>query len=183
MIRSRRKKIKQDDKNVYRVNERIRIPEVVVIDETGKQLGVMKTFEALGLARERGLDLVEVSPKPSPSVCKILDYGQFQYQQSRKLQAQKALVKKVETKIIRISFKIGKHDLELKQNQAKKFLAKGNKVAVEMILRGREKQHRQKAMVMTVDFIKSTDENIFIEQPVTAQGSKIFALINLQKSE
>ena len=183
MIRSRRKKFKRDDKKIYRVNERIRIPEVVVIDETGKQLGVMKTFKALELAREKGLDLVEVSPKPNPSVCKILDYGQYQYQQSRLLQAQKALVKKIETKIIRISFKIGKHDLEMRQNQAKKFLDRGNKVAVEMILRGRERQHRQKAMAMMLEFIKSIDENIYIEQPIKSQGSKISCLVNLPKSE
>jgi len=181
MLRSIRKKIFEKNTKFFRVNERIRVPEVVVIDENGQNLGIIPTTQALTLARERDLDLVEVSPVDRPPVCKIQDYGQFQYQQSRKLQAQKAGGKKLDNKSIRISFKIGRHDLELKKNQTQKFLEKGHKVMVEMILKGREKQHRGRAIEMMREFTNSITENIVIEQPVKALGSKISTLIYLPK--
>ncbi|MBU1131169.1 translation initiation factor IF-3 [Patescibacteria group bacterium] len=181
MIRSRRRRSHESDKKFFRINERIRAPKVLIIDEDGQHLGEMPILKALAITREKGLDLIEVSPKAQPPVCKIINYGQFQYQQSRKLQAQKAQTKKLETKVIRISFKIGRHDLELRQNQAKKFLEKGHKVSIEMILRGRERQHKYRAVDIIKDFINSMGENIKMEQMVKVQGGKISSLISLTK--
>jgi len=180
MLRSKRKKRSfKPDKTVYRVNQRIRAQEVKVIDEEGQLVGVMPTFKALKLAEEKELDLVEVFPKATPPVCKILDYGQFQYQQSRKAQDQKVKTKKQETKGLRISYKIGKHDLEFRERQAVKFLTKGDKVKVEMILRGREKQFTKDAFEKINEFIKSLAQQIEIniEQPPKKQGGQLSALI------
>jgi translation initiation factor IF-3 len=181
MLRGRRKNFQKNNRKIFYVNERIRSPRVVVIDENGQHLGELDTRQALGLAEEKGLDLVEVSPTSQPPVCKIINYGQFLYQQSRKQQTQKARAKRVEIKLIRISFKIGKHDLELKMNQAKKFLERGDKVKVEMILKGREKQHRKRAVEILSEFINLLDQKIIIEQPLTAVGGQISTLINLNK--
>ncbi len=108
-----------------------------MIDEAGKQLGIMKLEEALQLARERNLDLIQVTEKVQPPVCKIMDYGKYLYQEKRK----EKTVTKVhnELKGIRLGFKISLHDLEIRANLAEKFLKKGHRVRVELILRGREK--------------------------------------------
>lgn len=166
-------------KTRYYMNERIRALKVRVIDEEGKQLGIINTREAIKIAREKELDLVEVFPKSDPPVCKILNYGQFQYQQSRKNQAQKSHLKKLETKGIRISFKIGQHDLELRENQAIKFLNKGNKVNIEMILRGREKKYAKEAFEKVMTFLNSIKQKIAIniETPPKKLGNQISAII------
>jgi translation initiation factor IF-3 len=118
---------------------------VLVIDETGKSLGEMGPEEALQIARGKELDLVEVFPKANPPVCKIQDYGKFQYQQSKQDRLAKAKQKKVEIKGIRIGIRTDDHDLLFKKNQAEKFLSKGNKVKVEILMRGREKAHQDLA--------------------------------------
>ncbi|MBU1037054.1 translation initiation factor IF-3 [Patescibacteria group bacterium] len=177
MLRIRGKhKYKKNKKKFFFVNERIRVPQVIVIDENNQPLGNMATEKALILAQEKGLDLVEVNPKADPPVCKILDYGQFQYQQSRKAQQQKAHTKKIEIKCLRLSYKIDKHDLEFRKNQALKFLAKGDKVKIETILRGRERQYLRLAMEKMDDFVKSLGEDITIEQPIKKQGNQISTL-------
>jgi len=167
------------DKTIYRTNERIRVPRVMVIDENSVPRGDMDTLEALKLAEEAGLDLVEVNPKAVPPICKILDYGQFQYQQGRKAQEQRAKIKKIDTKGIRLSYKIGVHDLDFKREQAIKFLQKGDKVKIEMILKGREKQFGPDATAKLNAFTKSVEESvpITIESPVKRMGGQIFLLV------
>ena len=128
-----------------RINDGIRIPYVVVISDDGKQLGEMATVEALALAREQMLDLVEVSPKAVPPVCRIMDYGKHIYQQSKQLRIAKARQKKIETKGVRLGLKTDTHDLEFKRVQLEKFLKHGDKVKIEVILRGREKAHQDLA--------------------------------------
>jgi len=154
---------------------RIRAPEVRVIDENGQQLGVMPTSEALNIAHDKGLDLIEVSPKSQPPVCKIMSFGQFQYQQSKQKQKK---AKKIELKIIRLSLKIGKHDLEIKANQAKKFLNEGDKVKIELILRGREKQRLDLAKIIINNFVTENFEKIIkFEQPLKIQGGNLSLII------
>lgn len=176
MIRSRRKP-PVNNKKFFRFNERIRSSQVVVINEAGKNVGVLTIHEALRLAQDQDLDLVEVAPNINPPVCKILDYKQFLYQQNRKIQEQKIHTKKVELKTIRLSFKIGKHDVELKQIQAKKFLDKGHKVKIEMVLKGREKQYRQNALGIISNFIKTLNINVITEQDLKVLGGQITAII------
>jgi len=119
------------------VNNQIRARQVRVIDETEKQLGVMDLEKALQMARERNLDLIQVTEKVEPPVCKIMDYGKYIYQKKKK---EKPVSRAAgEMKGIRLGFKISPHDMETKAALAEKFLKKGNKVRIELILRGREK--------------------------------------------
>ncbi len=177
MLRVKRKKVYKIDKNFFRVNEQIRLPEVMVIDENGVSLGKLNTAEAITIAKERELDLVEVNPKADPPICKIQDYGQFQYQQAKKTQHQKAHAKKVEVKGVRISYKIGAHDLDFRKKQVEKFLKKGDKVKIETILRGREKQYIGEAIQKINNFIESLDIEINVEQPTKKLGAQISTII------
>ncbi len=136
----------------------------------------MDTYRAIQLARERDLDLVEVSPLTQPPVCKIMDYGAYQYQQEKKERKQKAKQKKIEIKGIRLGLNIGAHDLEIRKNQALKFLEKGNKVKVELILRGREKAFVERATMIIEEFVKTLGDNAVVEQPLTRQGGRLSLL-------
>jgi translation initiation factor IF-3 len=127
----------------------------MVIDLSGENRGLMDTAAAIALAREQEADLVEVAPLAVPPVCKVTDYGKLQYRQAKQDQQQKAKQKKVETKGIRIGFRTDKHDLLFKKTQAEKFLTKGNKVRVEIVLRGREKAMLDKARANVTEFIQS----------------------------
>jgi len=128
----------------YKINHQITAPEVRVIDEAENNIGVMPTSQALALAREKGLDLMEVSPKAQPPVVRFGRYGQFKYEQEKKIKQQKTKQKKVEVKGIRLSFRIGAHDLEVRKEQALKFLANRDKVRIELPLSGRERQFKDK---------------------------------------
>lgn len=109
-----------------------------MIGHDGKQLGVMKTFDALRLAKDQDLDLVEVSPQAQPSICKIMDYGKYMYEKSKE-EKSRPKVKEQKTKAVRVGFKTGVHDLEFIAKKADEFLSEGHWVKVELTLRGREK--------------------------------------------
>ncbi len=157
MRRRYKKRSFKPQKPRYRVNEYIRIPVVFVIDENGKQLGEMSNTEALKIAREHELDLVEVAPNAKPPVCKITNYGKFQYSQSKQDRLSKAKQKKTGTKGIRLGMRTDSHDLSFKKKQAEKFLSKGHKVKVELRLRGREKAHQDLARKNLREFIENID--------------------------
>jgi translation initiation factor IF-3 len=152
-----------------------------LIDENNKQIGMINTGEALRMAEERGFDLVEVSPKANPPVCKLLDYGAYQYRLEKVERKQKAKQKIIEVKGIRLSFKIGAHDLEIRKNQALKFIEKGDKVKLEMILRGREMAHQDMAREIISKFIESLGEKIIIEQPLTRQGNRFSVVLDKKR--
>ncbi len=135
----------------------------------------MSLFSAISKAEEADLDLIEVSPNTNPPVCKIADFGQFQYNISKKLKTNKP--KKVEIKGIRLSLTIGKHDLDVKKNQAKKFLSQKDKVRIELMLRGREKQYTEKAKEVIRNFITDFENDIVIEQNLSYMGSKLSMII------
>jgi len=134
--------------------EQILAPEVIVIDINGVNHGTMTIADALVLAKEQEADLVEVSPLAVPPVCKVTDFGKLQYRKDKQEQQQKAKQKKVETKGIRIGFRTDAHDLLFKKTQAEKFLTKGNKVRIEIVLRGREKAMQEKARENLHEFIR-----------------------------
>ncbi|MFH1838087.1 MAG: translation initiation factor IF-3 [Candidatus Kuenenbacteria bacterium] len=167
---------KRQKKNYYK-NEKIFAPEVRLIDEQGEFVGIFPTREALKMAREKGYDLVEISPKENPPVAKFLDFGQLQYEEQKKRQKQKIKLKTVETKGMRLSFRISQHDLEVRINQAKKFLSKKHKIKVEMNLRGREKKHIDLAMQIMQKFIEQLGEKIILEQPIARQGGNLSVLL------
>jgi translation initiation factor IF-3 len=164
---------------LYRANRQITVPEVRVIDDEGKFLGVLRTEDAIKLAEERELDLVEVSPKENPPVCKIIDFGAFKYQKEKEKRVQKAHAKKVEVKGIRLSVKMGAHDQDVRKSQALGFLEGGDKLKIEIILRGREKAHGELATERIMQFIKSLEETypLTLEQPVTRQGGNVSAIV------
>ena len=153
--RHNRPKPKILPKSTLRTNERILVPQVMVIDLEGTNHGVMELEAAIALAQSQGADLVEVSPLAKPPVCKITDYGKLQYRQAKQEQQARAKQKKIEIKGIRIGFRTDKHDLEFKKAQAEKFLAKGHKVRIEIVLRGREKSMAQKGRENLTEFLKS----------------------------
>lgn len=129
-----------------RVNRMIRITPVMVVDENGEQLGVLQTAEALRIAEERGLDLVEVAPNSRPPVCKIMDYGKFKYEASKKARKARQASHTVKVKTIQFRPKTDGHDYEFKKKHIVKFLEAGNKVKVVMRFRGREITHMDLAL-------------------------------------
>jgi len=166
MRRRYKRKPNKPQRPKYRVNEYIRVPVVFVIDEKGEQLGEMGNTTALEIARERELDLVEVAPNAKPPVCKITNYGKFQYSQSKQDRLSKAKQKKTGTKGIRLGMRTDKHDLDFKKKQAEKFLSKGHKVKIELRLRGREKAHQNLAVESIRNFVKIIDIPYKIEDDV-----------------
>lgn len=163
----------------YRANQFITAPEVRVIDEEGKFLGVLKIDEAIAIAQEREYDLVEVSPKENPPVCKLLDFGAFKYQKDKEQRQQKAHAKKVEVKGIRLSVKMGSHDLDVRREQALTFLEEGQKLKIEIILRGREKAHGELAIKRIQEFISELGAKytLYTEQEVKQQGGNVSAIV------
>ncbi len=151
---------------LFRTNESIRTPKVMVIDENGTMLGEMYTSEALEMARDRELDLVEVSPKAQPPVCRIMDYGKQQYKQSKQQRLAKAKQKAVETKGVRMGLRTDTHDLENKLKQIEKFLRKGNKVKIEIVLKGREKAHQELARENIKNFLVKIETPYKIEEDI-----------------
>ncbi|MBI2099208.1 translation initiation factor IF-3 [Candidatus Uhrbacteria bacterium] len=177
---SRRKRFVKPDVPHYRVNEQLRlIPEVRIIDENGVHIGVMPTDQALKLALERGYDLVEVSPKETPPIARLLDFGQFKYEKEKEARKQKARSHNVEVKGVRLSLRIGAHDMEVRREQAKRFLEKGDKVQIEIVLRGRERQFTDIAKGVMDKFMElvKNDFDIAVEQPFAKQGGRLTMVI------
>ncbi len=144
------------------INNFIRAKEVRVIDESGKQMGIMNIFEAIELAKSRGLDLIQVTQKVEPPICKIGNYGKYLYSLRKK--EKKIKVKtRTELKEIRIGFNISPHDIEIKAKQTEKFLKEGNKVKVSMILKGREKAMGDLAKNKVLFFLETANKLIALK--------------------
>lgn len=160
------------------VNNAIRAPKVRLIDEHGQQIGIIETRRALKIARERGLDLIEISPQAQPPVCKIIDYGKYRYQIQKKEQKARKKQRKTSIKGIRLSLRIGKHDLEFKARQADKFLKKGHKVKVELILKGRENAHADLAFAELKTFQETLKHEVKVEQRPKKMGNRIIMILS-----
>ncbi|MBQ4362088.1 MAG: translation initiation factor IF-3 [Lachnospiraceae bacterium] len=152
------------------MNEQIRDREVRLIDQNGVQLGIMSAREALEKADEAGLDLVKIAPKANPPVCKIVDYGKFRYDQTRKEKEAKKKQKTVEIKEIRLSPNIGTNDLNTKATNARKFLSKGNRVKVTVRFRGREMAHTQNGRDILDSFAKLLEDISQVEKEPKMEG-------------
>jgi len=155
------------------VNESIRVSPVRLIDENGKNLGIVSLNQALNIAKEKGLDLVEVAPHIKPPVCKIMDYGKYLYEQ-RKKQRKK---KKDTIKGIRIGLRTAVHDINTKVKQAQKFLEKGYKVKIEVRLKGREKIHKNLANEKLKEFLDLIPVEYVIFQEAKSQPSGVNIII------
>ncbi len=161
-----------------RVNERIRVPEVRVIDENGEQAGVLKTRDALALARQRNLDLVEVAPNALPPVCRLLDYGKYRYEQTKKERDARKTQKVISIKEVRLRPKIDDHDLETKGKQAKGFLEEGHKVKMTVLFRGRELAHTDIGRDLLNQMSDLLKDAAIIEQPPRMEGKNMTMLLS-----
>lgn len=152
------------------INGQIRDKEVRLIANDGEQLGVMSAREAQKLADEAGLDLVKISPKAKPPVCKIIDYGKYKYEQTRKEKLAKKKQKVIDVKEVRMSPNIDTNDLNTKINHAKKFLAKGARVKVTLQFRGRELAHVNASKYILDDFAKALEDVATIDKKPKFEG-------------
>lgn len=146
------------------------MPEVRVIDHDGKQLGVMPTRQALAVAAERGLDLVEVAPNADPPVTRIIDYGKFAYQRARREREARKAQKTTEVKEIRLRPKTGEHDIGYKMRDARRFLQRGDKVRLRVIFRGREMAHMDIGRDMLNRLASDLNDVGTVEQPPAMEG-------------
>lgn len=159
-----------------KVNEEIKAAEVFLIEDNGKTYGRVAIDQAMYLAYEKGVDLVEISGKANPPIVKLIDYGKFQYEQHKKISKQKSKQKSSELKEIRVTLKIEKHDFETKVKKAIKFLDNGDKVRITVIMKGRENIFPDKATKMVNTFADAT--GAVIEQKPIRMGNRITTIVN-----
>src|SRR5262245_19383512 len=155
-----------------RINHRIRVPEIRVILEE-EQLGIMPTHEALRLAEEKGLDLVEISPRAFPPVCRIMDYGKYKYEEAKKKQQQSKRASKVETKEIKFRPKTEEHDMDFKVKHVRRFLEGGNKVRLAVVFRGREITHPQTGMKVLNRVVELCADIATVEATANMEGRRM----------
>ncbi len=160
-----------------RVNTRIRAREVLLIDEDGTRVGVVPLREALALAEERGLDLVEVAPNAVPPVCRVLDYGKYRYEQTKKEREARKHQKQAELKEVRLKPKTDDHDLEIKAKQARKFLLAGDKVKFTVRFRGREMAHPDIGREMLEQIAEQLRDVATIEQRPLMEGRALSLML------
>ena len=179
MTYSNRKKFQRD---LPKINENVRFPEVRVIDSNGEQLGVMDTKEANRLAEERELDLVLVSETASPPVCRIMDYGKYKFEQEKKARAMKKKQHNADLKEVKMRYKIDEHDYQVRVNQAKRFLKSGDKVKATINFRGREAQHVHLGYELLDRLAKDLGEEAEIQQKPKKEGRNMIMLLSPKKS-
>ena len=163
------------------MNERIRAREIRVVGDDGEQFGVMSARDALALAAEKELDLVEISPNATPPVCKIMDYGKFKYEKTKKDKENKKKQKNVVIKEIRIKPHIDEHDKETKISQIKKFIEKEYKVKISLRLSGREKLHAESAVKILDEFADSFEETAIVEKKYGKEQVQKFVMLSPKK--
>ncbi|HAV40610.1 MAG: translation initiation factor IF-3 [Aquificota bacterium] len=168
----------------YRVNRQIRAKEVRLIDENGKQIGIVPLQEALRIASEKGLDLVEIAPNANPPVCKILDYGKFLYELKKKEKEAKKKQREhaIEVKDMMLSLRIDEHDLKVKLKHMREFLMDGDKVRVRIRFRGREHLHPELGDKLVNRIIEELSDVGQLESPVKKEGNfLVFSLLPKKK--
>lgn len=168
---------KRSQKSFIRTNDRIRAREVRVIDENGDQLGVMQPFEALRIARERSLDLVEISPNAVPPVCKIQDYGKFLYEKDKSERAARKTQKVIVIKEVKFSVTVDEHDYQTKKNQAVRFLGDGDKVKASLRFKGRQMAHRDLGYKIINRLIMDVGEVGVVEFMPRMEGTTLHAIL------
>lgn len=161
----------------HQINEEIREKEVRLIDEDGGQLGIVSSAEALRIAAEKGYDLVNISPKAVPPVCKIMDYGKFRFEQTKKEKEARRNQHVVEIKEIRMSPGIDSHDFDVKQRSTHKFLEDGNKVKVSVRFRGRSIAHSSLGEQLLIRFAEGLNEVAVVEKAPKLEGRNMFLFL------
>ena len=159
------------------INEEIRDRELRVIDADGEAIGIMSAAEALKIAEEKNLDLVKIAPQAKPPVCKIMDYGKYRFEQTKREKEARKNQRIIEIKEIRLSLNIDKHDFETKVNHAKRFLESGNKVKVSIRFRGREMAHPENGLVAMSNFSEACQEFSCVEKPAKLEGRSMMMFL------
>ena len=167
---------RRDDR--VRTNERIRVREVRVIDETGQQLGIMPPPQALAIARQKGLDLVEISPTAVPPVCRIMDFGKYQYQEQKRSREAKKHQRVIEVKEIKFRPKVDEHDYDFKKKHIERFLADGDKVKATIFFRGREMAHPEIGRRILERLIAELQEVAIAETMPRQEGNQMHAILS-----
>jgi translation initiation factor IF-3 len=160
-----------------RVDRRIRVPEVLVIDSDGSKLGVMPTHEALSRAKEQDLNLVEVAPNSRPPVCRILDYGKYKYDQKQEAKKRKKNQVVIEIKEVKFRPKVEKHDYEFKVRHVIRFLSEGDKVKCTIMFRGREMAHTDLGEVLLKRVLGDLEGKVIVEQTPRLEGRNMTMMI------
>ncbi len=169
--------MQKDLKRKYRVNEQIRAKEVRLIGPDGKQIGIVSLSQALRYAEDYGLDLVEIAPTAKPPVCKIMDFGEFLYQQAKKAKEAKKKQAQVELKEIKLSPKTDKHDLEVKIKHILRFLEDKNKVKIRIVFKGRELAHPELAERVLKPIFDAVKEKAHIELSPKMEGRQLITIL------
>jgi len=164
-------------KDFHRINTQIKSEEVRVLLDDGEQLGVMKTSEAIEIAKDRKMDLVEIAPNNKPPVCKIIDYGKFKYQEQKKKNEAKKKQKVIETKELKIRPGTGEHDYQVKIRSANKFIKEGNRVKFSLRFKGREMEHANLGIEMLNRVKGDMQELIRVEMEPKIEGRQAFLVI------
>ena len=160
------------------INEEIRDREVRVVDENGEQMGILPIRQALELAEQKQLDLVKIAPQAKPPVCKLMDYGKYRFEQSKKEKEARKNQKQVEIKEIRLSVNIDTHDFNTKRNHTLRFLQEGNKVKVSVRFRGREMSHTSLGEARLLEFAQACKEFGTVDKPPKLEGRTMAMIIN-----
>jgi translation initiation factor IF-3 len=160
-----------------KVNREIRAPKVRVISHTGEQVGVISTYEALAMAEEQGLDLVEIVPGSNPPVCKIMNFGKFRYDQSKREKESKKAQHQIKVKEIKLKPNIDVHDLETKTRHAREFLAGGNKVKISCTFRGREMMHPEIGEKVVQKICQDLEDISTAESPPKMMGRMLLVVL------
>jgi translation initiation factor IF-3 len=168
---------KPPERDPTRINERIRVPEVRLIDEDGSQIGVIKTDEALRMATERDLDLVEVAPDSRPPVTRLLDYSKYKYEQEQKAKAARKHQQQVNVREIKLRPKIADHDYSTKKGHVERFLKQQDKVKVTIMFRGREQAHPERGRALLDRLYEDVGELATIEQHPQQEGRNMHMML------
>ena len=166
------------ERDSTRINERIRVPEVRLIDESGKQVGVMQTEKALSYAQERDLDLVEVAPEARPPVCRVLDYSKYKYEQAQKAKAARKHQTSINVREIKFRPKIAEHDYDTKKGHVERFLRHKDKVKVTIMFRGREVTHPERGTMILERLAEELAELGQVEQRPQQDGRNMTMLLS-----
>ena len=160
-----------------RINHQIRIRQVRVIDEDNKQLGILLTADALALAIQKQLDLVEIAPNQRPPVCRIMDFGKYKYEEKKKEQASRRKQHQVQIKELRVRPVTGEHDLQVKIKQARQFFADGDKVLVCCVFKGRQITHKEVGEQVINEVVKELSDIAKIEAGIRVEGKRMVLLL------
>ncbi len=170
------------ERDTTRINERIRVPEVRLIDDEGQQVGVMKTPDALAFAQERDLDLVEVAPEARPPVCRVLDYSKYKYEQAQKQKAARKHQQQITVREIKFRPKIAEHDYDTKKHHVERFLRHKDKVKVTIMFRGREVTHPERGIAILDRLAEELAELGVVEQRPIQEGRNMTMLMAPSKA-